>query len=286
MPGAEPRLRVGPMTRSDLDTVVDWAAREGWNPGLADAEAFWAADPEGFLVGRVQGEPVAAISTVRYPPGFAFLGLYIVDPAWRGRGFGWALWSAAMARLEGDAVRTVGLDGVVEQQSNYARSGFALAHRSIRFGGQPSGAAHDEVTDLGLDDLVAVESVDARCFGAPRPSFLRRWLTIPGGCAAGVRDGDALAGFGVIRPCRDGMKIGPLFARDPAIATAILGRLAEHAGTGTTVFLDVPEPNAAGVALARSQGLEPVFETARMYRGPALDLPLEQVFGVTTFELG
>lgn len=280
------RLLVEQMTRSDLDTVVDWAAREGWNPGLTDAEAFWAADPEGFLVGRVHGEPVAAVAAVRYPPGFAFLGLYIVDPAWRGRGFGWELWSAAMARLEDGAVGTVGLDGVVEQQSNYARSGFVLAHRSIRFGGQPSGAAHDEVTDLSVDDLPAVAGIDARCFGAARMDFLRRWLAIPGGCAAGVRRGDGLAGFGVIRPCRDGMKIGPLFADDPAVASEILGRLVEHAGTGTTVFLDVPEPNAAGVALALGQGLAPVFETARMYRGSALDLPLDQVFGITTFELG
>ena len=37
-----------------------------------------------------------------------------------------------MARLEG---RVVGLDGVVDQQANYQRSGFVLAHRNIRFGG-------------------------------------------------------------------------------------------------------------------------------------------------------
>jgi len=29
-----------------------------------------------------------------------------------------------------------------------------------------------------------------------------------------------------------------------------------------------------------------VFETARMYKGPAPQLPVERIFGVTTFELG
>ena len=38
------------MERADVDLAVEWAAREGWNPGLADAEAFHAADPEGLHI--------------------------------------------------------------------------------------------------------------------------------------------------------------------------------------------------------------------------------------------
>ena len=52
------------------------------------------------------------------------------------------------------------------------------------------------------------------------------------------------------------------------------------------VFLDPPEPNGPAVALAKRYGLEPVFETARMYRGAVPELPLEKIFGITTFELG
>ena len=46
MPGAtdQPVIRV--MARPEIDTAIEWAAREGWNPGLADADAFHAADPE------------------------------------------------------------------------------------------------------------------------------------------------------------------------------------------------------------------------------------------------
>jgi hypothetical protein len=44
-------LQIRPMTRDELDLAVEWAAQEGWNPGLADAECFHAADPEGFLIG-------------------------------------------------------------------------------------------------------------------------------------------------------------------------------------------------------------------------------------------
>src|SRR6478752_1847342 len=120
------------MTREDLALVLDWAAAEGWNPGLGDADAFLAADPDGFLMAFVGEEPAAAISVVRYGEAFAFLGLYIAAPAFRGRGVGWRIWQAGLA-LAGD--RTVGLDGVVAQQENYAKSGFALAHCNVRYEG-------------------------------------------------------------------------------------------------------------------------------------------------------
>src|SRR3546814_9674339 len=81
------------------------------------------------------GEPVASISVVNYGPGFGFLGFYICRPDRRGRGIGYRLWQAGMAR-HGD--RVVGLDGVVEQQDNYRKSGFELAYRNIRHSGRRS----------------------------------------------------------------------------------------------------------------------------------------------------
>jgi hypothetical protein len=89
----------------------------------------------------------------------------------------------------------------------------------------------------------------------------------------------------VLRACRVGFKIGPLFADTPAIARALFTAAAAEAG-GAPLSIDVPEPNAMAVDLASQFGLAPVFETARMYRGPAPDLPLERIYGVTTLELG
>ena len=122
------------MTRHEVDVAVDWAAREGWNPGLADADCFYAADPDGFLIAYLNHEPVACISVIRYDSSFGFLGFYLVKPEVRGRGYGYQIWQPGMERLEGC---TVGLDGVVAQQENYRRSGFVLAHRNTRFGGVP-----------------------------------------------------------------------------------------------------------------------------------------------------
>lgn len=49
------------MNRKELDVAIDWAAAEGWNPGLYDADCFYSADVNGFLVGLLGGEPVASL---------------------------------------------------------------------------------------------------------------------------------------------------------------------------------------------------------------------------------
>jgi ribosomal protein S18 acetylase RimI-like enzyme len=262
--------------------MLAWAQREGWHPGVSDARCFRAADPDGFLIGTLVEQPIAAISAVRYP-GLGFVGLYLVEPRYRGRGYGLRMWASALERLDGTVT---GLDGVVAQQANYARSGFVLAHRSIRFGGSPLGRAHPDLVPLSPADLDDVSAYDEPCFGAPRRAFLERWLAQPGARALGARTGGLLSGYGVIRPVDDGYKVGPLFADDAEVASRLLEALVAHADPGATVFLDVPEPNAAGVALAQRMGLEPVFETARMYRGGDPCLPLARIFGITSFELG
>ncbi len=73
----------------EMRIPIDWAAREGWNPGLHDAEPFHTADPQGFLAAFVDGEPAACISVVRSGQDFGFLGFYICRPDMRGKGIGW-----------------------------------------------------------------------------------------------------------------------------------------------------------------------------------------------------
>lgn len=277
--------RIGNMSEAERQRAVEWAAAEGWNPGASDMACFARVDPQGFFAARRGNEMIAAISVVNYDDAFSFLGFYIVPPAWRGQGHGLRLWQAA---LEHAGERTVGLDGVVDQQANYQRSGFDLAYRNIRFGGRIDGLRPEPGLDLRpvTEPFEALERMDARVFPAARAGFWQGWLAAPGHRSCAAYDGAALAGFGTIRECRDGYKIGPLVARDLAAARAVLADLVAGLPAGAEVFLDVPEPNVDAVVMAKGLGLAPVFETARMYRGPAPKLDLDKVFGVTSFELG
>ena len=125
-------FHVRAMRPEEIELAADWAAREGWNPGLADPGCFATADPGGFLLGELGETPAAIISVINYDASFAFLGFYIVRPDRRGRGYGWRIWQAGIAHA---ASRTIGLDGVLAQQENYKKSGFVLAYRNVRFGG-------------------------------------------------------------------------------------------------------------------------------------------------------
>jgi GNAT superfamily N-acetyltransferase len=273
------------MTRSELDFAVELAAREGWNPGLHDPESFYRADPQGFLVGLLDGQPIGCISAVSYAGVFGFVGLYIVRPEYRGRGYGIGLWRRALERLQG---HIIGLDGVVEQQPNYRKSGFTLAHRNIRYQGAGFSGAPDRseliaLEKIGFADLLAY---DRGFFPADRESFLKAWITQPDSRGVAYLGQEGIRGYGVIRRCRVGWKIGPLFADTPDIAEVLLRTLAGAAGEGVPVFLDVPEPNPAALDLANRYGMVKVFETARMYTGEIPFLPLDRLYGITSFELG
>jgi GNAT superfamily N-acetyltransferase len=302
---ASQELVIRPMGPDDLDFALDLAAREEWNPGRHDGACFYACDRGGFLLGEVAGRPIGCISAVRYGPSFGFVGLYIVAPEFRGLGHGTALWNAALTLL-GD--RCVGLDGVLEKERSYRRSGFRTAYSNIRFSGCPGrrpptprgrpgaeGGGADRCADFAAFEIrpagdvprEALLACDRACFPADRAAFVDCWIRMPGSrrslCAV---SGERVLGWGAIKACLSGYKIGPLFADDDEVAESLYLALCSAVPEDETIFLDVPEVNAAGVALAQAHGLQGVFRTVRMYRGPEPAVALERVFGVTTFELG
>jgi len=281
------------MTRAEVDELVDWAGREGWNPGLHDADVFWATDPEAFLAAELGGKPIGGGAITSYGGAYGFMGFFIVRPEFRGRGLGNTLWHARrerlLARLRKGA--SVGLDGVFAMQDYYAQGGFVFSHRNLRFRAEVPGSHRASPTGTGTivplatAPLEQVFAYDRTCFPADRRGFVEKWISLPDTIALGcMRDG-TLCGYGVARRCREGCKIGPLFANDGAAARALYAHLAEFAAGGP-LFLDAPENNPAAMELVRDHAMSEVFGCARMYLGPPPDIAHERVFGVTTFELG
>ncbi len=273
------------MTRNDINVAVEWAAIEGWNPGLYDADSFYATDPNGFFIGELNNEAIATISAVKYGETFGFIGFYIVRPEYRGKGYGIQMWNAAMQYLKG---RNIGLDGVISQQDNYRKSGFRLARRNIRYEGISGGHPPDNLKTINLSTLPfnTVDLYDRPFFPADRSVFVKSWIRQPESYALGIMQDGKLEGYGVIRKCRIGYKIGPLFANNPESAESLFSALNAGIKPSEPIFLDTPEVNEEAVALAEGHSMKAVFETARMYTVENPDIPLDRVFGVTSFELG
>ncbi|WP_242482612.1 GNAT family N-acetyltransferase [Thiocystis violacea] len=123
-----PALTIRAMTRPELDTLIEWAAAEGWNPGLNDAQIFWDTDPEGF----------------------------IVRPDHRSQGLGRQLWQARrdrlIARLQAPAV--IGMDvpdeGVATGAAKLALTEHGAAAVAAKPGGF-TGGHHPPLEALGQE---------------------------------------------------------------------------------------------------------------------------------------
>lgn len=283
---SQPVIR--PLTPQELGQLIDWAAGEGWNPGLDDAAAFHAADSHGFIGCFVDGQMAAGISAVRSGADFGFIGLYIAHPDFRGQGYGRLVWDAGMAHLE---TRTIGLDGVPQQQANYRSMGFAAAYETSRWSGRIVDDAMafgqmEAFTDIhSAEDFRAdIAAYDSTIFPADRDAFLSVWLDPPR-ITRVVAPGGRIAGYAVCRKCRECYKIGPLFADGFEEAMLLLKACAAEAD-GDTLHIDVPESQAEFGAALEALGFSRGFLTARMYRGAAPETPMSRVFGITTLELG
>jgi len=262
----------------EVGRLIDWAAGEGWNPGLGDAALFRAADPDGFFGAFVGNEMAAGIAAVAYGADFGFVGLYISRPDLRGRGHGKAVWDAGMARL-GD--RVIGLDGVAEQQANYRSMGFEAVYRTVRYSGH-FGGRHDAagLSRVTTDMRGAIAEFDRQFFPGPRATFIEGWLKPPHKALAVMREG-AVRGYGVARQCREGWKIGPILAAESGDAQRLFEGLA---GGVDIVHVDAPQAAGAFVDFLLAAGLTPGFETARMYKGGRPETP--PPFAVASLELG
>ncbi len=276
------KITIRRMTKNDLKLAIAWAGQEGWNPGLHDADPFYAADPNGFFLAEINGEPVGTASAVAYDENFGFLGFYIVKEELRHLGIGMKLCDALLEYM-GD--RVYGLDGVVTMLDKYVQQmGVAIAHYNARYEGvgRPAEATLADSSSVPFEQL---EQYDRRFFPARRTAFLQSWISRPGSQGRVVTDGDRLVGYGVLRPCLRGFKIAPLFADTPEIADQLFSELAGLV-VDQPVFLDIPVCNQAALELVERYQMQKVFETARVYRGPAPELPLDQIYGITSFELG
>lgn len=281
-------LEVKKLQLEGLKTLMTWAQQEGWNPGVYDAEVFWATDPEGFYGFYDGNELVAGGAIVSYQGLFGFMGLFIVKPAVRNLGIGRKLWNfrrnTLIKRLNSGA--TIGMDGVVAMQSFYQKGGFEIEFKDERY--ENIGISLEVDTKISIiqeEDFERIIQYDVQCFGFTRPLFLKPWLNLPESFSFQFIENHELKGYAVLRKAMSGYKIGPLFADNDHVAEALY-RACLNAVPGKLVYLDIPMANQAAVNLVMKYQAKYVFECARMYYGSVPNLDINKVFGITTFELG
>ena len=288
---------IRPVQPVDIPVINDWARSEGFAPGAGDIGIYSQTDRQGIWTGCLGDDPVGCIAGIRYNHAYGFIGLYIVRPDQRGRGFGVKLWREALDHLHG--VSCVGLEAAENRIDDYSNWGFQPASTTTRWQLEVD-SRPDQIRSLerpeGLrlihgDDIPepGVQSYDADRELNPRPHFLSDWLHHPAGVVTALIDSQQNChGFARIRPCllkhEAGWRIGPLLADSPELAELLIRDLLS-ASQGS-VIMDSPGGNALAAPLLRKLGFKAVGRTLRMYRGVMPSRQLDEVYGLACLELG
>ena len=284
----EDKISLKKLNKNGLQTLIDWASNEGWNPGKNDIDVFWNTDPNGFYGFYYEDTLIAGGAIISYNNEFGFMGLFIVHKNYRNKGIGRKLWhfrrDHLIKRLHTNA--SIGMDGVLAMQPFYNRGGFKIAFRDERYefiSTEIPFSVH--VAEITTEDFEEINTFDSVNFGCQRTLFLKNWLQMPESKAIKYTENNTILGYAVIRKAEKGYKIGPLFANNKIIAEELFKSCLSIA-PNESLFLDIPTVNQNAVDMVKKYNGKYVFECARMYYGSAPKIDINTIYGITTFELG
>lgn len=257
------------MTEADVPGGLRLKSLAGWNQTEADWQMLLSAAPTGCFVAVQDGRVIGSTTLAPYGAAIGWIGMVLVDPAFRRLGIATRLVSQAMA-AHADC-RTIKLDATPAGAEVYRAMGFIDEYplrRMVTHALMPVEAPGKEVTPITQADLPAVLAMDAEVFGAARQTVLRTLHhNAPAAAWKIVRDG-RLRGLCLGRPGANFFQVGPVCAEtaDDAIA---LAKAALRPLAGQAVLIDVCDAALAPFAdwLARlGLGVQRPF--TRMFRGP------------------
>ncbi len=274
------------MSEENARLSFEWGGQAGWNPGLHDWQVMRNIDPKGCFAGFLDGKMVSSITAVHYRRKYGFMGMYIVAPEYRKRGYGRAIWKHALNYLTGEVgVECIGLDGVLANELLYQTWGFHTAYKIPRYTCVVKGMFKKQCPEIHEGDFENVRNYDTRIFMVDRASFLHDFIFKTEAKTALAYSNGILAGFTVARPCYEGYKIGPLFANDAETAGILIESLFADL-SGVEVSIEIPETNPEATKLVTDFNMEPGFATVRMYTSDRYQFDTNRTYGITSRTIG
>ncbi len=263
------RLRV--MIPADIAVGMRLKDLAGWNQTPADWERFLRASPEGCFVAESEGQVTGTVTTIVYENRFAWIGMVLVDAAYRGRGVGTRLLEKAVEYLDSQSVPTLKLDATPQGRAIYEKLGFAAEYEIERWvlkrAAMRERSQQPATRKLARPDLDRMLTLDRHVFGADRSELLRSLdhespdFTL----ALSARDGTGAYAFGRCGSHAD--HLGPWMARDEASAGHLLEEFLRRSRRDL-VFVDGLRSNPFALDLLGAHGFEFVRPLTRMCRGP------------------
>jgi ribosomal protein S18 acetylase RimI-like enzyme len=263
------RLRV--MTSADIPAAMRLKELAGWNQTAADWRRFLERSSEGCFVAEVGAQVRGTVTTIAFEDRFAGIGMVLVDPEYRGRGFGTALLERAIHYLDELDLSALKLDATPQGKPLYEKLGFRSEYEIGRWTRrQPAGAAKPSLADVRESASPALlESIckfDRQVFGGDRSGLLMSLHEEAPELTLGILEDGTLAGYALGRRGSFADHLGPWMARDPDTARQLLE--AFLAGSSReTLIADCLSAHPATGDLLKSFGFSYTRPLVRMFRG-------------------
>jgi GNAT superfamily N-acetyltransferase len=183
------------------------STQAGWNQTRDDWLRLLRLPGASVKVFVDGGEVRASYSLVGYGSDLAWVGMILVDEAFRGRGLGKMVFENALR--ETSRFQTVGLDATDFGKPIYLKNGFVEVHSIERWFGPLRGRSQPNCR-TGLHD--GILSLDKEATQIDRTELLRN-LESSGATIFSLLDSGTTLAYGVIRPGRTAFHLGPVVAR-------------------------------------------------------------------------
>ncbi|MFH8837423.1 GNAT family N-acetyltransferase [Streptomyces sp. NPDC017868] len=248
---------------ADLSENRSWPREEHkWGLLLTAGTGYGIDDPE--------GPGLAACSVVTsYGPGLAAIGMVLVAERYARQGLGRRLMRHVLAEA-GDTPLT--LYATPNGQPLYEQLGFTETSRSEMVRGRftfTAPAPDVPVRPATAEDLPAILRLDQEVFGLDRTHMITRLPAFSDHLRV-AEDGGEIIGFAAAWPNMDTHVIGPLIARDPGTAQALIASLAT--ATDRPLRTDIDVRHTSLLSWAKENGIGTVTTTSVMVRSLP-DLP-------------
>jgi GNAT superfamily N-acetyltransferase len=263
------------MKRLDIPSGMRLKEIAGWNQTAQDWERFLTASPGGCFVAELDGEVCGTATSISYEERFAWVGMVLVDPKFRGRGVGTKLLARAIEYLDAHKISTIKLDATPLGKPLYEKLGFVSEYEIERWILKTSSASSTKTHRshppglLSTDSLDSIFESDRDIFGADRSSLLESLHQEAPEFTFAIRNANIVEGYGFGRRGCYADQLGPWMATDAPVARQLLEAFLANCRCDTIV-VDCLRSNTMARSLLQSFGFTYSRLLTRMYRGANL----------------
>jgi len=275
------------MMPGDIPDGVRLKTAAGWNQTAEDWRRFLDVSPDGCFAAEYNGSVVGTVTTISYGSEVSWIGMMLVDPAYRRRGIARRLMQRGLEWL--GECETIKLDATPAGKKVYDTLGFRDEYglsRMITGSVRIPTALSRGISSITRDDFSEIAVLDGVVFGADRMAILESLTRDNPGTALKYTCNGVIRGYCMGRPGTNFYQIGPIVAETAADAVNVTGAALQHLA-GRPVVIDVPAAQQRFMQWLVHSGFTVERTFIRMYYG-ANNHPgcPEKVFAICGPELG